>query len=132
MIGQQPDQFHERRKGMRTRYVTTVILTFPDGQEQLEGGLQDISLFGMYVGTDRQVEIETICSIRIVISARHSRLILDDLQGKVVRQDANGLGIRFAAKLEWYVLFNIYTHFSIEHRAQDAVSPNEPLDTEGR
>jgi hypothetical protein len=130
MSGQRPEQFHERRKGMRTRYVTRVFLTLPEEQAQLEGDLQDISLFGMYVGTRHQVAIETICSIQIVITADNSRLILDDLHGKVVRQDEHGLGIRFTTRLEWYVLFNIYTHFGKGHRAQDAVVPTGQPDAE--
>ncbi|MBB5346335.1 PilZ domain-containing protein [Desulfoprunum benzoelyticum] len=130
MSGQQPEQFHERRKGMRTRFVTRVFLTLPEEQEQLEGDLQDISLFGMYVGTRRQVAIASVCSIRIVITAENSRLILDDLQGQVVRQDEQGLGIRFAARLEWYVLFNIYTHFGKGRRVQNAVVQAEQPDVE--
>jgi len=131
MNGQHSEQFHERRKGMRTRYVTTVFLTFADEQEQLQGELQDISLSGMYVGTERQVAIGTTCSIRIVITARDSRLTLEDLQGQVVRRDAGGMGIRFAARFEWYVLFNIYSHFGRGGRKPDAVPPSQPHDAEG-
>lgn len=130
MTGQQPEQFVERRKVTRTRYVTNVFLTFPGEPVELQGELQDISLFGMYVETARQMAIDTSCTIRIVITARNSRLTLDDLQGKVVRRDAHGMGIRFVAKLEWYVLFNIYSHFSRDGRELDAVSLSDPYDAD--
>lgn len=122
MVDLQPEEFQERRKGTRTTFLTRVILSFSDGQDDVEGDLQDISIFGMFIETDRMVAPGSPCAVRIVITARNSRLVLKDIEGSVVRCDQRGLGIQFDARFEWYVIFKIYTHFSRNGDELDAAS----------
>lgn len=122
MADLQLEEFQERRKGTRTAFITRVTLSFGNGQEDVEGDLQDISIFGLFVETDRKVAPGSPCAVRIAIAARNSRLILKDIGGNVVRCDRRGLGVQFDNRFEWYVLFKIYTHFSRNGDDLDAAS----------
>ena len=122
MVDLQLEEFQERRKGTRTAFLTRGILSFGDGQEDVEGDLLNISIFGMFIETDRKVAPGSPCAARIVVTARNSRLVIEDIEGSVVRSDQRGLGIQFDARFEWYVLFKIYTHFSRNGDELDAAS----------
>jgi len=73
--------------------------------------LGNISITGMYVKTDQKLPKDTPCTIEIVISGRDSRLVIDSIQAVVVRNDSEGIGFSFISNMEWYALFNIYTHY---------------------
>jgi hypothetical protein len=122
MVELRIEEFQERRKGTRTPFITEVILSFNDGQADIVGELQDISIFGLFLETDRAVAAGSSCTVRIVVSAKNSRLIIQDIEGSIVRSDRRGLGIQFEARFEWYVIFKIYTHFSRNGTELDAAS----------
>lgn len=122
MVDLQPEEFQERRKGTRTAFLTRVILSFGNGQEDVEGDLLNISIFGMFIETDRKVVPDSPCTARIVVTAMNSRLVIEDIVGRVVRSDQRGLGIQFDARFEWFVIFMIYTHFSKNGDELDAAA----------
>ena len=114
--------FQERLKATRTPFNTEVFLSLGDGQTEIVGELQDLSMFGMYLETDRAVAAGLPCAVRIALSARSSRLVIKDIEASIVRSDRRGLGIQFGTRFEWYVIFKIYTHFSRNGSDLDAAS----------
>ncbi len=125
MLELSAQDFRERRKATRTPFNTEVVLSFGDGQSEVVGELQDLSIFGMYLETDRAVAAGSSCAVRIALSARNSQLLIKDIEGSIVRSDRRGLGIKFGTRFEWYVIFKIYTHFSRNGSELDAASMAE-------
>lgn len=105
-------QSDERRQCTRTPFVTLVLISAGVENVEVEADLQDISISGMYVEMTQRLSLGTLCSIRILIKGKHSRLILDDIQGEVVREGEGGVAIRFISNMEWFVLFKIYTQYA--------------------
>lgn len=102
----------ERRVCTRTPFFTDVILRSGDGDSSpMKAELLNISISGMFVRIDRALSVGTACTIEIRVIGNHSRLVLEDIQGEVVRQDEQGVAIHFTSKMEWFVLFNVYTHY---------------------
>jgi len=99
--------------------MTTVLITTGLADLEVEADLQDISISGMYVELEQKLPFGTVCSIQILITGKHSRLILDDIQGEVVREEEGGVAIRFTSNMEWFVLFKIYTQY-----ARNGFTPN--------
>lgn len=102
----------ERRQCTRAFFATRAQVLFDSGQTIIEGELQDISIIGMFIKTAARVSVGSPCSIQLMIPSRHSRLLLEDIQGVIVRVADDGLGIQFTSNMEWFVIFKIYTHFS--------------------
>lgn len=103
---------NERRQCTRTTFLTTVLVNTGLEDLEVEADLQNISISGMYIELEQPVPLETVCSLQIIIEGKHSRLILDDIKGEVVRQEEGGVAIRFTSNMEWFVLFKIYTQYA--------------------
>lgn len=104
-------QEKERRVCSRSLFFTGVTLRVTDMNIEIEADLLDISISGMYVRAGQLLPAGAFCTIVIKITGKHSTLLLEDIQGQVVRQDTEGLAIHFASPLEWFVVFKIYTHY---------------------
>ena len=102
----------ERRQCIRAFFSTRAQVLLDSGHTIIEGKLQDISIIGMFIEANASIPVGSACSIQIIISAQNSRLILEDIQGIIVRSVDTGLGIQFTSNMEWFVIFKIYTHFS--------------------
>ncbi|MCX5870433.1 MAG: PilZ domain-containing protein [Deltaproteobacteria bacterium] len=104
----------ERRLCTRTPFLTDVTLWLGDVDTGIEADLLNISINGMFVRIDQIIQVGTPCTIEIRVTGNHSRLRLEDIQGEVVRQDEHGVAIHFVSKMEWFVIFKVYTHCSRE------------------
>ncbi len=111
-MGKRMEEFQERRQCTRTFYSTRAQVLLDNGLTIVEGELQDISIVGMYIETKARIPLGSTCRIQIIISAQHSRLTLEDIEGVIIRTDDIGLGIQFTSNMEWFVIFKIYAHFS--------------------
>ena len=101
----------ERRMCTRTPFFTDVIVRSGDGAIAVHADLEDISITGMFVRIDQAIPVGTPCNVEIRVTGNHSRLLLEDIEGEVVRQDEQGMAIHFTSRMEWFVLFNVYTHY---------------------
>lgn len=126
--GKKMVEIQERRQCTRTFFSTRAQVLLDNGHTIVEGELQDISIIGMFIETKACIAVGSSCSIQIIISAQHSRLILEDIQGVITRQEDKGLGIQFTSNMEWFVIFKIYTHFSGHSELQSAVAASLQLD----
>ncbi len=95
----------------RTPFLTDVTLRSGDADPGVQADLVNISISGMYVRIDHLLPVGTACTMEIRVTGKHSGLLLEDIQGEVVRQDREGVGIHFTSQMEWFVLFTIYTHY---------------------
>ena len=95
----------------RTPFLTDVTLRSGAADTGVQGDLVNISISGMFVRIDQAIPVGTACTIEIIVTGNHSRLVLEDIQGVVVRQDEHGVAIHFTCRMEWFVLFKVYTHY---------------------
>ena len=129
-------EYRERRQCTRAFFATRAQVLLDNGQTIFEGELQDISIIGMFIETTARISVGSPCSIQLIIPAQNSRLILEDIQGVIVRLADNGLGIQFTSNMEWFVIFKIYAHFSghaqgEQERAADSVLNEGRLSAHG-
>ncbi|MBU0664909.1 MAG: PilZ domain-containing protein [Proteobacteria bacterium] len=102
---------NERRMCTRTPFFTDVTLKLEGADYAMSAELVNISISGMFVQIDQSIPVGASCTIEIIVTGHHSRLLLDDIRGEVVREDEHGLAIHFISRMEWFVLFNVYTHY---------------------
>ena len=74
----------------------------------ISGPIRDISIAGLYVETDERPEGTNGFDIEIVLSGRHSQMILGSMTGKVARTDDHGLAITFDQRFEWFAMVPLY------------------------
>ncbi len=103
---------NDRRGNDRTQFITDVTLRTGDTCIDVQAEMENISIIGFFVRTEQKLKIGDLCDVTISISAKHSKLTLDDISAEVIRVDEEGMGLRFTSNMEWYVLFRIYTHHS--------------------
>lgn len=101
----------ERRVCTRTPFLTDVILRSASDDAGVQADLLNISISGMFVQVNQGIPVGTSCIIEIRVMGNHSRLVLEDIHGEVVRQDENGMAIHFTSRMEWFLLFKVYTHY---------------------
>jgi len=100
----------EKRSCTRTPFLTDVTLRLGDVDTGIEADLLNISISGMFVRIEQVIPVGTPCTIEIRVTGNHSRLLLEDIHGEVVRQDEYGMAIHFVSKMEWFIIFKVYTH----------------------
>lgn len=102
----------ERRQATRTRFVTHVNIRPHFSEQVVAGELVDISLEGMFVKAETLLEVDIECAVEVVIQGKNSRLVLDDIEAVVIRQDNVGFALRFTSSMEWWLLFSVYTQYA--------------------
>lgn len=105
-------EFDEKRQCSRTEFLTEVYISFGEDDVQVQADMLDISILGMFVETNHDIQLGRECDIRIEIVGCNSKLLLDLIHGVVVRVTEAGVAIRFTSNMEWFVLFKIYSHYS--------------------
>jgi len=97
----------ERRESVRLNFVTDVVVRLePD--KKINGQLINLGMGGMSFKSPEQVEVGTSCSIEIIIPDKHSKLIIQDVGGDVVRCSGTEIAVRFWHRFEWLTLFHVY------------------------
>jgi hypothetical protein len=101
----------ERRVNLRAPFFTDVILRSESFDCVVGADLVNISINGMLVQGGQVLPLGSECVAEIQVTGNHSRLVIGEIQGKVVRVDARGAAIRFTSRLEWFVLFTVYAPY---------------------
>jgi hypothetical protein len=107
----------DKRKRLRIPFESQVLLKFKDLGAILEAKMKNISINGIFVETSIFITENTPCDIEVVITAPHSKLIMQ-IEGFVSRQDPNGLGIQFINDMEWFAFFSIFQYYGRENARQ--------------
>ncbi|MCB9493889.1 MAG: PilZ domain-containing protein [Desulfobacteraceae bacterium] len=86
----------ERRQSKRVDFNTEIYLKTPSQTFRLEGNSRDISQKGVYILTDKDldIDIDTVCEIKIVLSGASPAVVLN-IVGKIARKTSDGLGVEF-------------------------------------
>jgi hypothetical protein len=100
----------ERRISVRMPFVSEGFCIVHDTNRKYCGTLRDISITGLFMEMDNGSEAGRKCEIEIIFKGKHSRLLIEDLDGIVSRKDENGIAVQFDERLEWFVLIPLYFH----------------------
>ncbi|MDY0361063.1 MAG: PilZ domain-containing protein [Desulforegulaceae bacterium] len=87
-------QTKERRQSKRVDFDTEIFLKTPSQTFRLEGHTRDISQKGVYIFTDQDIPVDTICDIKIILSGSSPPVTLN-IVGKIARKTSDGLGVEF-------------------------------------
>lgn len=87
------EQFEEKRGGERVDFETRIVLKTSTSALHLQGNSKDLALKGLFVTTREKIDIGTPCEIRIKIGGVREMEL--HLEGTIVRQTADGVGIAF-------------------------------------
>ncbi len=99
----------DRRKGGRLTSHILVYVT-PKGEGRtFEGVSSNISVTGLALDFEIPPEyLQRSCTVRIVLRGQHSNLVIESLQGVIVRSGKNSAAVTFQKPLEWFLLFSVY------------------------
>ncbi len=84
----------EKRTHERVPFNARVSVFFKGKRIDSDADTRNISLKGMFVHTDERPGIGAHCGLELELSGASSELTLH-IDGRVVREDANGIGIVF-------------------------------------
>jgi hypothetical protein len=87
-------KIEERRQSTRVDFNTEIYLKTPSQTFRLEGNSRDISQKGIYILTDKDIPVDTMCEIKLVLSGASPPVVLDII-GKVARKTDEGIGVEF-------------------------------------
>ena len=104
----------ERRAAFRMDVVSKAICYLKAEGMVISGPIRDISIAGLYVETHARPDPGTAYEIEIVLSGRHSQMVLASMTGKIVRTDENGLALTFDKRFEWFAMVPLYFNKSSE------------------
>lgn len=106
----------ERRVSYRMSFASRVFCHVSENGAEYSGLLRDISISGLFMETsDDQLNAPCRCELRIIVEGNHSRLMIDNLHGQIIRSDSDGMAIRFDERLEWFTVVPLYFHKMREH-----------------
>ena len=102
----------ERRAAFRMDVVTQAVCYLKAEGIMISGPIRDISIAGLYVETHERPEPGARFDVEIVLSGKHSQMILGSMTGRVVRADDGGLAIIFDQRFEWFAMVPLYFNTS--------------------
>ncbi len=108
-------QGKERRAAFRMDVVSKAVCYLKAEGVMISGPIKDISIAGLYVETHQRPEPGTAFEVEIVLSGKHSQMILGSMTGKVVRTDDRGLALTFDERFEWFAMVPLYFHTASDH-----------------
>ena len=67
-----------------------------------------MSATGFFMETDDCPQVYCKCTIEIIFEGQHSRLVIDHLNGSIIGNEEDGVGVRLNEPLEWFSLVPFY------------------------
>jgi len=99
-----------RRISKRIAFTSKAICKEIVTGKQYCGTLHDISISGMFIEMAECPTISSRCAINIIFEGDHSRLMIENVSGEIVRSNQGGVAICFDKRLEWFVLIPLFYH----------------------
>lgn len=102
----------QRREKTRSPYLADAIVK--SGKiGALKGRMRDISIDSVYLHINPVFDIDDNVKVEIILFGAASQLIIN-AQATVVRQDKDGVAMRFQSPLEWWPLFSLFPLQSLD------------------
>ena len=98
----------ERREAFRMVFHPEAICRLKDNGVSYRGTIRDISMVSMYMEVEDCPEVSGDCDTQIILNSQHSRLVIDNLAGSIIRSDDLGIAIKFEERLEWFNVVPLY------------------------
>ncbi|WP_028582897.1 PilZ domain-containing protein [Desulfogranum mediterraneum] len=99
---------NDRRTGVRIQTPAQVKVQPKGATEVFVSTASDVSVSGLAMVNGLPKEfLGQPCFLQIVFRGEHSRLVIDQLAGEIVRT-THPAAISFAKPLEWLLLFTVY------------------------
>lgn len=98
----------ERRVSVRMPFVSKGFCSIPETGEKYTGTLRDISINGLFMEMDDRPSVGQRCGIDIIFEGEHSHLKIENVAGSIIRNEENGIAVRFENRLEWFILVPLY------------------------
>lgn len=99
----------DRRNGSRLTYKVHVTVTLLSDKKIFQGWSNNVSVSGLAMDADiPEIYQDQECIVSIVFPGEYSKLVIDDVHGRMVRCSTPSSGISFISPLEWFVLFPVY------------------------
>ncbi len=98
----------DRRDTIRVNFITDVSVTLPRQDTTIRGELKDLCMNGMSIHTMEQVEVGAHCMVKILVNGLYSQLIVNKLEGEVIRSERGVMAIKFRHRFHWLPLFHGY------------------------
>lgn len=86
----------EKRKHVRVEFSTRIVLIASDTEIEASGSSKDLSLKGVFVNTDKKLDVGDECNVKIFLSGGIGDIELA-MTAKVARVVDAGLGLCFEA-----------------------------------
>lgn len=87
------------------------------------GTIRDISMRSLFITMDNIHGVSGSCDIQIVIEGAHSELEINNLSGKIVRTDDDGVAIQLDKRLEWFAIVPLYFRKTVKQETDSGQSP---------
>jgi len=109
----------EKRDSVRINFRVPVEILCSETEASLEGMLVNLSINGMLIELNSDtlpvaVDKEKVCVARLTFQGKSSKLLIDELQFTLVRNENNMLALKFSEPLEWFLLFTVYKNKQID------------------
>ncbi|MGL1932876.1 MAG: PilZ domain-containing protein [Desulfotalea sp.] len=98
-----------KRIATRTDYKTKILIVSLEGELIGSGQMIDISVFGMRLNTECEIDVNREYQFSIIIKSPHSQLAIENLKGQIKNLSDNEFGVEFSEKFDWFALFNVYS-----------------------
>lgn len=102
------NEYQERRAAFRMDVVSEAICRLTSETGTISGPIKDISIAGLYMQTTEKPAADSRVGLEIVLTGRHSEMVIGSMTAVIVRFDDNGLAIRFDERFEWFAMVPLY------------------------
>ncbi len=99
-----------RRAAFRMPFVSRLVCYTKESNKKHSGILRDISINGLFMEMEECPAVGCQCHVDIYFEGTHSRLVVENVHGSVVRSEPRGVAIKFDNRLEWFVLIPLFFH----------------------
>lgn len=99
---------NDKRHSVRVNYIADATVVFKPDNRTFQGRLKNLSIDGVLLQTEEVAAEGAFCTVTIVVAGCRSRLIIDDIEGEVVRSAPGEMGVKFLHPFEWLALFHVY------------------------
>lgn len=98
----------DRRDSYRMADVSKAVCYLSNETNRFQGTLRNLSIAGFFLETEEKPDVSQKYGVEIVLEGKHSRLVVDNLFGVVMRSEGDGVAVEFTEKFEWLILAPIF------------------------